>query len=1236
MMGSKNAPRTRAKLTQSVASCNQFWRQMPHVRTNNLRKSALESSPGKPFLKFLTEGYSIICWFCGILNVIIGHQIQKMNDSCPQCGFVNPAGMRFCGNCGARLEMKSASQTPRAEITPDQLGAMIGADLLERFRKAGLEARGQRRNVTILFADISGFTHLSTRIDEEVLYDLIRQYSGILARDVYKYEGMVDKFTGDGLMALFGAPIALENNAELGVRAAMDMLSDVANLGKEMNSQIGIPLHIRVGIHSGSVIVGGIGSNMLMNYTAIGDTVNLAHRLENATQPGTIMVSETVYRQTSMLFDYEAQPGLLLKGFDYPITGYRALQAKETPGLTRGIEGLHAPMVGREQELTQLQTMLNRTAAKQPGQFALIVGEAGLGKSRLVRELKDYAHEIHVPVLEGQSLTYRRSVIYWIFQDLLRNYLNVTADMSSSETGKRLIEKVVTLLPERASEIIPYLEHLLSLPISDVRMARRIEYLDASQLRQQIFMAVRSILRAEMLERPLLIILEDLHWADDTSLELLQFLLETMDDAPLFILAISRPFQEGLLQKITDQAALRMPERFALIQLKSLSPKQSQELLVRLLSLPKLPENLREQIVRQASGIPFYLEEIVRMLIDQGVLQRTEYQWNVNPQVNIENLGVPNSLQGLILARFDRVDPVQRQVLQVASVVGREFNRSVVKHVVNKLDDHEIVEALSVLMKREFIEILDEGGIYAFRHAIVSDAIYSTLLKRDRTELHGQVGEAIEELYADQLETQIDLLARHFSWSDKKHRALHYLLLAGQKAARSYIGDQARIYYQDAIELLGQIKHHHRQAIQIYMGMGDILNLMGEYPTARQHYEQALRVIQAEAPRQYVEERSSLHRRIGATNEHQGDYSQALTCLAIAQEILNEDPMPSAIEKALILNDIGWIQFRRGNMDSAEENLLKALSLAQQTPRHDVTASIYNRLGGVYYDKEDLDKAIDYVQKSLALREEIGDYVAVARTYNNLGLLDLKRGQWDSSLVNFNHCLDLHANLGDVEGIIDVHGNLGLLQLDRGNIQEAYYHFQQSLEKAKQIGLSYIVAITYMYLSRLYVQTGEWQKSLEYGQLSLSTFIDIGALDEIIDVFTNLGLATLGMGNIDEAERWAWEARNSFGQTETEILESPTDDRGRALRLLGDISLLKNDHEKAREYYQKCQRIFEILNDRLEQARTTLAMGLLAKNCNDPECAQTLFDDARRAFKQLGANLDLNKLENIISQYPNP
>lgn len=1158
---------------------------------------------------------------------------------CPNCGFDNPPGMRFCGNCGTRLPEAAAPVVP--DKSPERLGVMVGSDLLERFRQAGLEARGQRRNVTVLFVDLSGYTILAQQIDSEALYEIIQKYIHLLADDVYKYEGMVDKLTGDGLMALFGAPIAHENNVERAIHSALDMLEDVRRLSQDLKSSLdarAVPyisdLNVHIGLNAGTVIAGGVGTDTLMNYTAIGDVVNLARRLEEAANPGSILVSESVFKPAGPLFDFEALAPLALKGIKRLVPAYRVIGPKVQPGSVRGLEGLRSPMIGRETELDQVIAVVQRLATHKQGHLILTFGEAGMGKSRLTSELKQRITGLPLAILEGHSLTYRKSIAYWIFQDALRNDLGITPDTPAGESRARLAERSRAVLGESAPAALPYLEQLLFGEPADRAAAERIHYLDARQLRQLTFVAVRNYLIGIARQRPLLLILEDFHWADEASIELMLFLLDSVRSTPLVIDVISRPFEGSGLNAIQERAKQRLAGFYTVIQLQALPPEQSEQLLFSLLSIPELPGNLRQQIIQRAAGLPFYLEEILRMLIDHAIIHHEGGHWRLTTGADFTSLGVPDTLQGLILTRFDRLSPLQRRVLQTATVIGQQFSVRVLQSVMHTADQASTEAALVSLADREFI--LPQPGAadpsYTFKHVLVSDAIYRTLLNRDRKELHGQVAQTIEALYADRIESRVELLANHYLKSFLPDRALHYLILAGHKVAGEYANTQANAYFQQALELLNEVHAAPDQLLGLHKGLGDVLVILGEYPQARQHYQTALEAVTAQPSFQGALESSILQRKIAATYERQGNYEQSLAFLDAARQGLAALPLSYPAEDAQILSDMGWNNFRLGALDKAEILLQEALKLAESVSQYDVIASIYNRLGGVYYQREQLDQASEFTLQSLRLRERFGDVAGSARTYNNLGLLYWKTGAWNRALESFNRSFKLHANLGDVEGMVDLHTNMGLLQLDRGQIDEARQHLQESLATAQQIGHMYHIGYSYLHLSLLYISIEDWNAALENSNYSLACFKSIGVKDHLVEVYTNTGLAWLGLGNLDLAQKWGQDALDLYAELVRGNSPPQSEDQGRVLRLLGRVALRKGDYPRAGELLAQSVALFASIDNQLERGRSLLALAELAAAQKKLDRSVVLFAEARQVFGKMDAFLDLKHLEKAASQ----
>lgn len=1132
---------------------------------------------------------------------------------CSACGFENPPGMKFCGNCGARLETAAAS----VQTAPEALGVMMGADLMERFKRAGLEARGQRRSVSILFVDLTGYTHLSEVLGDEDLFDLVQRFIRVLVDCVYRYEGMVDKLTGDGLMALFGAPIAYENNAERALRAALDMQQGVADLSRSLAVLKGHPLTLHSGVNSGSVIVGSVGSDALMNYTAIGDTVNLARRLQEAAQPGETLVSESVRRQVQRIFVFDPLPPVRLKNISTPVTPYRLEGIKALPGSVRGLEGLHAPLVGRETELVRLTSVVSRLGSGRQGSLVLLTGDGGMGKSRLTSELKERIDPEQIRLLEGQSLTYRSSITYWIWQDVLRRLVEASPDLPVQAVVDRLEAYLAVLLPDRLEEMLPPLEVLMGVEPRGPQ-ASRIRYLDAGQVRRLIFVAMRDLLAAEARRKPVFLILEDLHWADEPSLDLLVFLLELLADEALVIYAISRPYEGSAVQRVAEWGNRRFASRFINVRLQALQPDQSNELLQSLLAIPDLPANLREQIIVRAAGSPFYLEEILRMLIEEGLIRQQGGGWRMSPGAEAASIGVPETLQGLILSRFDRLEPAQRRVLQAAAVLGERVRLPVLKEVL--ADSTDLLSALSNLEAREFL-VPEEIDTRVFKHVLVSDAIYATLLQRDRRELHARAGLSIERIYADRLEEQVELLAQHFQRGGLAGRALHYLILSAQKAAGAFAVDQAQKLYTQALDLLPDTEHSPEQALQVHQGLGDALTTAGDYPQALEQYRAALNL---EGLSQL--ERGGLERRKASALERQGAYDEALSHLQAARALLDGTGQAGAGELARVLNDIGWIAFRRGDLDKAEEWLRAALIQAEPAGLVDVIASINNRLGGIFFNRDQVDQARAYVETSLRLREQIGDLMAVARTYNNLGLLSWKEGDLAAASDALTKAYRSQETLGDKEGMIELLSNLALVEMDRGNLNTARTALTQSLKMATEIGHQYQMGMAYLHLCLLNVIEQDWGLTIQNGTQARETFQALGVRDHMVGLYALLGLAQLNRGEPEAARESARLAEEAYLELGGES-SGRVDDYARVKALRGELALLDGQLDVAAGCIAESLALVQQVGDQVQRARLLVIAAHIERLRQRESEAAGLTQEARSLFERFGNLTELNKLD---------
>jgi class 3 adenylate cyclase/predicted ATPase len=1159
-----------------------------------------------------------------------------MSIRCTSCNFENPDGMRFCGNCGTRLDSAAVTAQPaRLEPYSPEFGTMMGTDLAERMRRAGLEAAGQRRNVTVLFADISGFTALSERMDSEDVYLLVQQYIRVLSNNVYKYEGVVDKITGDGLMAIFGAPISHENNAERAVRAALEMQNDLYQLSRDLQRGQGIDLNVRIGLHSGWVVVGGIGANDLMlNYTAIGDTVNLAHRIEEAAAPGAILISETVFKQVRALIDCQQVTALLPKGIGHPVSAYRVMGVKVRPGAVRGLEGLYAPMIGRDQELAQLRRGADDLLVNRRSQFVLITGEAGLGKSRLTAEFKASLDHSWFRVLEGHSLAYRR-VSYWLIRDLLYSYLGIPSNLPAQQVRERLKRAVYQLMGTDGEEALPYLEHLMALPFSNPQAGERLQRMEAGQLRHQTFLTLRDLLLLEAQTRPLLVILDDLHWADEASLDLLTFLMDILRQAPVFILAISRYVQPGALERVVNWARQNLVERFLHLQLQSLNHDQTRELLNLLLSIPNLPEKLRDQILNRSAGVPFYLEEILRTLIDQGVIQNLGGRWAVMPGMDTTSLGVPDTLQELLLARFDRLEPVQRHTLQVAAVIGKDFSLPLLRAVLPADESKDLPITLSSLVEREFILPQKDAPAteYTFRHILMSDAIYSTVLRKERSAMHGRVAETIERMWADRLDEQVELLANHYRWSQHLDRALHYLILAGEKATRSHVNLQAHQHFEAALDLLHRVNHTSYQAYQVHLGFGDALMFSGDYAEANSHYELSLQALLEDRSAGRQVEISVLQRRIARIHERLGEYERAVEHLALAQQALDATSGAHQVERAQLWNDMAWIEIQRGHLDEAQNLLQEALRLGETSDANDVVASIYNRLGGVAYNQGGWEQAADYLRKSITLREEIRDVANLATSLNNLGLLEIEMEQYDSALANLTRSYELKTRLGQAEGVAMALNNLGWLRILRGELVEAKQALKQAQDITQQIGYSSLYRQVLRNFGELYLSAEDWEQASGILRDVVRILEEHGNSDQLVIVYCQSGEAALGKGEFKTALAWTKKAGELLAIAANGANPHATSQRAEYLRLRGMLNTSQGEWLAAQEALSESEKIFASLRSKRGQARVIYQRGVLANARGDRQEALQHFTQAGQVFEKIGARLEAKRAEWAVDQF---
>ncbi len=663
--------------------------------------------------------------------------------------------------------------------------------------------REERKVVTAMFADLVGSTALAERLDPEDLKLVVNDAITRVIGAVEAYGGTVKDLAGDGVLALFGAPQAHEDDPERATRAALQATQEIAAYARDVEQAFGVEgFNVRVGVATGPVVVGAVGAGSRVEYGALGDAVNVAARLQAAADPGTVLVGSHTRRRIALLFDWSEPAELALKGKADPVVAYRLEGVRAAPGGPRGAGPAQTPLVGRERELAEARTAVDAALAGS-GRILFVTGEPGIGKSRLLvelRQLVERATPEHGRALwiEGRCVSYGESMPYWPFRDLLRSWLGVLADEPELRVRVALRRSVSRLFGGRVLEIYPYLGAMLGLSLEPDAQAR-LDELSPEALQYRTFEVVRALIARLAQDGPVVVALEDLHWADATSLQLLELLLGDSETSALLLVLTTRPERDHPSWRVKEDAARELPHRTREIALDALSGDAGRELLHALIGQATLPAEMERRILEPAEGNPFFLEEIVRSLADVGALERVGGSWRFDHAVEVE---VPPTVEKVILARIDRLAPGPHTALMAASVLGRQFGLPLLEAVTG--GNGSVERSLSELQR---LDLLRESRRwpepeFRFKHALIQEAAYRTLVGQERTRLHRKAADWLEDSYAGREDEVAGLLAHHWLAAEDEDKAVTYLTRAGDRARQDYALDEAIGHYRELLPIL--------------------------------------------------------------------------------------------------------------------------------------------------------------------------------------------------------------------------------------------------------------------------------------------------------------------------------------------------------------------------------------------------------------------------------------------------
>ncbi len=751
--------------------------------------------------------------------------------NCPACGSTNPDSHRFCSIAEAMLP-----------------GWASGAEK---------QAEEELRKVTVLFSDISGYTAMTEHLGPEDTKAITSRIFSEAAAIARKYDGCLDRLIGDCALILFGIPHLHEDDALRAVTAALEIHAFVDSLNSpDLVARVGRSLAMHTGVNTGTVVAGqtdfAAGTE-----SVVGSAVNVASRLKDAAEPGQILIGPDTQALAVPHLECEPVSPLRLKGVTDPVSVFRVLALKRKPQhIPLGDHhGIRSPLVGRQEAVAAFTRCLERLEAGL-GSIVTVLGEAGVGKSRLIAEMtrriagrseKLSGAQSAVTCLEGHSLTLGQTISYLPFQEILRQYAGIAEHDSEQQAWNKLAHAVGDLLDGDAPEVLPALASLLGMELKE-EYAQAARHLDSEAMGRRIYIASRRFFERAAQRKRLILVLEDFHWIDESSALLVEHLLPLVERAPLLICCASRLDPESPVARLREAVTAHHAPYHTEIALSPLSSEHSVQLARNLLRVDELEPAVQELIVGKSEGNPFFMEEVTRTLIDAGALAKDPATGNWKPTAKIGAIAIPDTVQGVIMSRVDRLEEGVKQAMRIAAVIGRTFHRSVLQAVaessgLGELDRHlATLQAIELIREKQRVPVLQ----YTFTHALVREAVYESVLAKKRRELHAHVGMAIERLFADRLEEFYGLLAYHYAQAEAWEKAQKYLFAAGDQAGRVAANAEALSHYRNAMAAYARAFGDRWDPVEraaLERKMGQALYHRGEHEKAREYLLRALDLL---------------------------------------------------------------------------------------------------------------------------------------------------------------------------------------------------------------------------------------------------------------------------------------------------------------------------------------------------------------------------------------------------------
>jgi predicted ATPase/class 3 adenylate cyclase len=1092
---------------------------------------------------------SKFCFECG----------HKFELRCPHCGKTLPINVKFCNECGHNLG--TPPEAPPKDLSFDEklekIQRYLPKGLTEKILSQRNRIEGERKQVTVMFCDMESFTQFSERLGPEEAYTVMDQVYEILIHKVHDYEGTVNEFTGDGIMALFGAPIALEDAPQRAIRSGYAIHWEMSRFSEKIKQEKqNIPrLKMRIGIHTGPVVVGTLGNDLRVEFKAVGDTVNLASRMEGLAEPGSTYVTEETFRLTEGLFRFEALGEYAIKGKAETVKAYRVIapSTRRTRFDVSADRGL-TPFVGRQRELELLLDGFERSKAGR-GQAISIMAEAGIGKSRLLYEFRKAVANEDVTFLEGRCLSYSRSVAYHPVIDTLKSNFDIREEDGDLEIREK-VKRGLKILAIDETSTLPYLLELLSVKESGIDKtpmspeARRVRIIEALN---------RIVLKGSEI-RSLIMAIEDLHWIDKSSEERFKSLLDSISGARVFLIFTYRP------EFVHTWGGKSYHSQ---VNLNRLSNRESLTMMIYLLGTDAIESGLEEFILEKTEGVPFFIEEFIKSLKDLQIIKRKENSYRIAKDV--QTLTIPSTIQDVIMARVDSLPETAKEVLQTGSVIEREFSYELIKRVTG-IRQEELLSHLSVLKDSE---LLYESGIYPqstyiFKHALTQEVVRDSILTKRKRRLYEKIGNAIEEIFKENLDEHYGVLAEHYIKSEHYEKAAEYSSLAGRKAERAVSFTDAIVYGKKRISCLEKMPvtdDVNKKIIDARTTLGLYMGQLFYFSEAKETIEP---IIDLALKIHYKKRLSQIYTVMGAHKCWvEEDFPEAFRYLEDSLKISKEVNDTVSLFFGSVW--LGYSNLFDCEFEKAIRHIQKAISINEAANNLWGTAVMKANLSRIYGNQGKVRLCSQTSEEALRIAEESGDIYSKASAYTTYGLSLYLKGFFEEAEkfllqgMNFSEKINFYYFNAVANHI------LGDTYFSMGNYPKSIYHYRKAISLLEHAGFlpSWIYLIKTA-MERAKVMNNE--KDIEFVLLYDHVPNNRQKIyDGVIRRHVAEVLLYAGENHIISAEKWINEAiEKDTNNGMMWHLARDYDLYAELFKRKGNLSNAKENLNKAIEIYKEC------------------------------------------------------------------